>query len=59
MVDFEARFAGKEISRPENWGGYIVKPTLIEFWQGRKSRLHDRIQYTRVDGDWKIERLAP
>jgi pyridoxamine 5'-phosphate oxidase len=59
MVGFEARFAGKEISRPENWGGYIVKPTLIEFWQGRKSRLHDRIQYTRVDGDWKIERLAP
>lgn len=59
MVDFETRFEGKEISRPENWGGYIVKPNLIEFWQGRKSRLHDRIQYTWTDGRWMIERLAP
>ncbi len=54
------KFAGNEIKRPVNWGGYIVKPVLIEFWQGRPSRLHDRIQYTKLEnGAWKIERLAP
>ena len=48
------------VPRPENWGGYIVKPNLIEFWQGRRSRLHDRICYIKQEnGDWKIERLAP
>ena len=48
------------VPRPENWGGYIVKPTIIEFWQGRRSRLHDRICYIKQEnGDWKIERLAP
>ena len=48
------------VPRPENWGGYIVKPTMIEFWQGRRSRLHDRICYIKQEnGDWKIERLAP
>lgn len=53
-------YMGKEVMRPENWGGYIVKPVIIEFWQGRPSRLHDRLQYTlQQDGQWKIERLAP
>ncbi len=48
------------VPRPENWGGYIVKPTMIEFWQGRRSRLHDRICYIKQEnGHWKIERLAP
>lgn len=48
------------VKRPPHWGGYIVKPVIIEFWQGRPSRLHDRIQYTlQEDGTWKIERLAP
>jgi pyridoxamine 5'-phosphate oxidase len=48
------------IERPTHWGGYIVKPVSIEFWQGRSSRLHDRIQYTlEQSGAWKIERLAP
>lgn len=48
------------IERPAHWGGYIVKPVCIEFWQGRSSRLHDRIQYTlEQSGSWKIERLAP
>lgn len=48
------------IRRPEHWGGYIVKPVTIEFWQGRSNRLHDRLLYTLQDtGDWKIERLAP
>jgi pyridoxamine 5'-phosphate oxidase len=46
--------------RPDNWGGYTVKPRLIEFWQGRSNRLHDRVQYTLTEGKgWKIERLAP
>jgi pyridoxamine 5'-phosphate oxidase len=48
------------IVRPGHWGGYIVRPVIIEFWQGRPGRLHDRIQYTLLeDGSWKIERLAP
>lgn len=56
----EKKFTGATIQRPAHWGGYIVKPQLIEFWQGRPSRLHDRIQYTRLEnGNWKIERLAP
>lgn len=48
------------IKRPANWGGYLVKPVIIEFWQGRPGRLHDRLQYT-IDksGTWKMERLAP
>lgn len=46
-------------SRPEHWGGYIVKPVRLEFWQGRSSRLHDRIQYSQEGSSWKIERLAP
>ncbi len=50
----------KNIERPPHWGGYIVKPVIMEFWQGRPSRLHDRIQYTlQENGEWKIERLAP
>lgn len=47
------------IKRPENWGGYIVVPNLIEFWQGRSNRLHDRLQYDKVNGNWEIRRLAP
>jgi len=54
------KMEGNEIKRPPHWGGYIVKPVVIEFWQGRPSRLHDRIQYTLEEsGGWKIERLAP
>lgn len=50
----------KDIPRPDHWGGYIVKPVIVEFWQGRPGRLHDRLQYTLEDtGKWKIERLAP
>jgi pyridoxamine 5'-phosphate oxidase len=47
------------INRPANWGGYIVIPSSIEFWQGRSSRLHDRIKYSKAQNDWRIERLAP
>lgn len=50
---------GKEITRPSFWGGYRIYPTKIEFWQGRTSRLHDRILYTLENDEWKIERLAP
>jgi pyridoxamine 5'-phosphate oxidase len=59
MSDFEEDFHSKTISRPSNWGGYILKPTLIEFWQGRPNRLHDRIQYLLTNEKWIIERLAP
>ena len=54
------KFKDENPPRPDYWGGYIVKPIIIEFWQGRPSRLHDRIQYTlEENGEWKIERLAP
>jgi pyridoxamine 5'-phosphate oxidase len=60
LAQYQQEFAGGNIPRPPYWGGYIVKPAQIEFWQGRPNRLHDRIQYTlQADGDWKIERLAP
>jgi pyridoxamine 5'-phosphate oxidase len=55
----KARFDGKEITRPPFWGGYIVKPDCIEFWQGRSSRLHDRITYFLENDIWSIKRLAP
>ncbi|HTB99805.1 MAG TPA: pyridoxamine 5'-phosphate oxidase [Ferruginibacter sp.] len=57
---YELEFANININRPAYWGGYRVKPQLIEFWQGRPNRLHDRIQYSlEATGKWKIERLAP
>ncbi|HQW94007.1 MAG: pyridoxamine 5'-phosphate oxidase [Chitinophagaceae bacterium] len=56
----EQQFTEGEISRPPHWGGYVVIPEVIEFWQGRPSRLHDRIQYSKMAaGSWKVERLAP
>lgn len=56
----EKELHDKKLQRPPHWGGYIVKPVIIEFWQGRPSRLHDRLQYTlEENGTWKIERLAP
>jgi pyridoxamine 5'-phosphate oxidase len=54
------QLTGKHIPRPDYWGGYRVKPAIIEFWQGRSNRLHDRLQYSLTEnGEWKIERLAP
>ena len=64
-TDLEARFAafsaehGENPPRPAHWGGYRVVPNFFEFWQGRRSRLHDRICYRPADGKWKVERLAP
>ncbi len=61
--ELNASYADKEqLPRPTNWGGYIVRPYQIEFWQGRSSRLHDRLRYTLTELEpkkWKIERLAP
>ena len=57
--EFGSRFSDN-VPRPEHWGGYRVKPEVIEFWQGRENRLHDRLVYTReTGGSWHIERLAP
>ena len=55
----EDKFKGVDVPRPPHWGGYLLKPELIEFWQGRPGRLHDRIQYTLKNKKWLIERLAP
>lgn len=56
----EQRYEGKEIPRPAYWGGFLVRPHSLEFWQGRPNRLHDRLRYTlQEDWDWKLERLAP
>ena len=56
--ELEKKFSDQDIPRPHFWGGYVVKPTLIEFWQGRPNRLHDRIRY-KYDNKWVIERLSP
>ena len=59
IAEMEKRFAGKEVPCPEFWGGFVLKPDLFEFWQGGKSRLHDRLRYTRKKSAWTIERLCP
>ena len=59
VAELTAQYEGKTIPKPEHWGGYLVEPKHIEFWQGRSSRLHDRITYDYTDGSWKINRLAP
>jgi len=57
--EIESRYPDGHVPRPENWGGYLVVPDIIEFWQGRPSRLHDRLRFSRRGSGWAIERLAP
>ena len=60
VVEIEQRFKGKHVRRPENWGGYCLIPNIIEFWQGRASRLHDRIEYKIGENSiWTKQRLSP
>lgn len=60
LQELQTKYHNQDIKRPPHWGGLRVIPTEIEFWQGRPSRLHDRLRYTRLDdGTWKIERLSP
>ena len=67
VAEVEDRFAGRDVPRPPHWGGYLLTPTSIELWQGRASRLHDRVRCTWVGGDgprhrpagWRVERLQP
>ena len=60
LSSLEKEMEGKPLKRPVHWGGFLVRPISLEFWQGRPNRLHDRIRYTlQADYDWKIERLSP
>jgi pyridoxamine 5'-phosphate oxidase len=61
LKSLELNYANKEIARPNNWGGFLVRPESFEFWQGRPNRLHDRFLFTKTSDalDWTIERLAP
>lgn len=60
VEELKKKYEGQEtLPRPDHWGGYVVQPDRVEFWQGRASRLHDRIQYMKVNNEWQITRLAP
>ena len=60
LADMDRRFAGvEEIPPPPHWGGWRIEPQVVEFWQGRLNRMHDRLVFDRFEGDWRIRRLAP
>ncbi len=59
MREMEHRFLNQDVPRPAYWGGYILRPEVIEFWQGRPNRLHDRLCYRRINSQWILERLSP
>lgn len=57
--ELEKKFEGRDVPRPHYWGGYLLRPEMFEFWQGRPSRLHDRMRYSKDGSSWKVERLSP
>lgn len=59
LSSLEEKYDSKEIPKPKDWGGYVFQPEIFEFWQGRESRLHDRIRYKKITNSWNYERLAP
>ena len=59
VAEVERRFTGREVPRPPNWGGFRLAPEVVEFWQGRSSRLHDRFRYRKDGSRWVIQRLTP
>ncbi len=59
MKAVDAKYLGREVPAPPHWGGWRLAPATVEFWQGRRSRLHDRLRYRRVKDEWIVERLAP
>ena len=59
VAHFDARFADDEVERPHSWGGYLIVPARIEFWQGRANRLHDRLVFERAGTEWGLRRLQP
>lgn len=56
---FEARFDGQDVPRPHSWGGYLLRPSLFEFWQGRPNRMHERVQFARAGQAWQVANLQP
>ncbi len=58
-IELTKKLEGSEVPRPENWGGYIVQPSFMEFWQGRSGRLHDRLRFTLEKNQWRADRLSP
>jgi pyridoxamine 5'-phosphate oxidase len=59
VAELEREYDGKQVPCPANWGGYLVRPRTVEFWQGRRDRLHDRIRYRAAGNGWQVERLSP
>lgn len=59
LRELEVKFMGKDIPKPDYWGGFLIKPLSLEFWQGRENRLHDRLLFTKSQNEWELKRLAP
>ncbi|MDP9018823.1 MAG: pyridoxamine 5'-phosphate oxidase [Candidatus Eremiobacteraeota bacterium] len=59
VADYTARFEGESVPRPHSWGGYLIRPARIEFWQGRDNRLHDRFEFVKAGTSWRLQRLSP
>jgi len=58
-AETEQQYADQDVPLPDSWGGYRLVPDVVEFWQGRRDRLHDRLRFSHVDGSWRVERLSP